>query len=555
MKEKVKKFLDKNVINETYKKYIMTILIISLFTILICITMKNVNNNIFKLYVLGVLMSVGSFTIETFVNGFNKNEKAIGTFAKKFGKKANTIIMLVAEIANIALSIIMSNFISDDSNLSFTERIAICYGIILFLISIYHIIKQNKIELSEYMLKVLSSAFRSLVIYGILAIGILVIIEILNVLFINGNYEYALIRLEILLAGFYLAPQMINAFTNINNKVGKFGKNLVQYVLMPIIIAIFIIVYVYMIKIIIFRIIPKNQVFMILSVLFVVGMIIWTSMQYIKDNRIMYKISMKLPYFYIPFIFLQTYCMTLRVVQRGFTPTRYLGYALIVFETIYILLFIFKEKKIHDIIIAGEVIIIVSILIPKINMFDVSYLSQRKILEEYKTSASHTSAEEEKAKGAYYYLNGTKKGREYIKNNIDDYDKNEFKTKDSMYESYRKNYSYSRKNLVFDIAGYNTLTQVKVEYNDYDHTKDIDEAFSNIKLENTQGNVILSNLDISNEMNELINNYDKITHDDKTFEININENKKIIINFIDLDMENDKVESYSIDGYLLERQN
>ena len=555
MKEKVKKFLDKNVINETYKKYIMTILIISLFTILICITMKNVNNNIFKLYVLGVLMSVGSFTIETFVNGFNKNEKAIGTFAKKFDKKANTIIMLVAEVANIALSMIMSNFISDDSNLSFTERIAICYGIILFLISIYHIIKQNKIELSEYMLKVLSSAFKSLVIYGILAIGILVIIEILNVLFINGNYEYALIRLEILLAGFYLAPQMINAFTNINNKVGKFGKNLVQYVLMPIIIAIFIIVYVYMIKIIIFRIIPKNQVFMILSVLFVVGIVIWTSMQYIKDNRMMYKISMKLPYFYIPFIFLQVYCMTLRVIQRGFTPTRYLGYALIVFEIIYILLFIFKEKKIHDIIIAGEVIIIVSILIPKINMFDVSYFSQRKILEEYKTSASHTSEEEQKAKGAYYYLNGTKKGREYIKNNIDDYDKNEFKTKDSMYESYRKNYSYSRKNLVFDIAGYNTLTQVKVEYNDYDHTKDIDEAFSNIELENTQGNVILSNLDISNKMNELINNYDKITHDDKTFEININENKKIIINFIDLDMENDKVESYLIEGYLLEKQN
>lgn len=555
MKEKVKEFLDKNVINETYKKYIMTILIISLFTILICITMKNVNNNIFKLYVLGVLMSIGSFTIETFVNGFNKNEKAIGTFAKKFGKKANTIIMLVAEVANIALSMIMSNFISDDSNLSFTERIAICYGIILFLISIYHIIKQNKIELSEYMLKVLSSAFKSLVIYGILAIGILVIIEILNVLFINGNYEYALIRLEILLAGFYLAPQMINAFTNINNKVGKFGKNLVQYVLMPIIIAIFIIVYVYMIKIIIFRIIPKNQVFMILSVLFVVGMIIWTSMQYIKDNRIMYKISMKLPYFYIPFIFLQAYCMTLRVIQRGFTPTRYLGYALIVFEIIYILLFIFKEKKIHDIIIAGEVIIIVSILIPKINMFDVSYFSQRKILEEYKTSASHTSEEEQKAKGAYYYLNGTKKGREYIKNNIDDYDKSEFKTKDSMYESYRKNYSYSTKNSTIDVAGYNTLTQVKVEYNDYDHTKDIDEAFSNIELENTQGKVILSNLDISNEMNELINNYDKITHDDKTFEININENKKIIINFIDLDMENDKVESYLIEGYLLEKQN
>ena len=56
-------------------------------------------------------------------------------------------------------------------------------------------------------------------------------------------------------------------------------------------------------------------------------------------------------------------------------------------------------------------------------------------------------------------------------------------------------------------------------------------------------------------MNELINNYDKITHDDKTFEININENKKIIINFIDLDMENDKVESYLIEGYLLEKQN
>ena len=161
MIEKIKKFYKKNkeVIGKTYKNYIVTISIILLFTIVIffliillftiviffLINKNDIDDVILKIFTSGMLMSLGSFAIET--------------FSGKFRSKRKKIIFFILEAVNIILSVIMGKSINDNGNLGLIERFAICYAVITFLISIYYIIRQNKVEMSEYILKVLSVTF------------------------------------------------------------------------------------------------------------------------------------------------------------------------------------------------------------------------------------------------------------------------------------------------------------------------------------------------------------------------------------------------------------
>ena len=543
MIEKTKNFFKKNrdAIGRTYKNYTVTISIILLCTIVIffLINKNNIEDIILKIFTSGMLMSLGSFAIET--------------FSERFSSKRKKIILFILEAINIILSIVMGKSIDDDGTFGLIEKFAICYGVFTFLISIYYIIKQNKIEMSGYILKVLSLICKSLIIYGILALGILAIMLILNTLLINTyNIGIYILKFEILLTGFYLIPQLINAFTNMNVEIGKFAKNLIKYVLMPIIIATFIVIYIYMIKIIISRNIPKNQVFMILSVLFVIGMMIWTSMQYLKDESVIYKISIKLPYFYIPFIFLQAYSMTLRVIQGGITPARYLGYMLIIFEIIYIMLFIFNKRQIHNIIIAGIIITIISILIPKINMFDVSNFSQISAIKSYSKSTNKTTEQLARAKGAYYYLMNSKDGVEYIKKNFSDSEIEELNEKNTIKNSTKKGYTLDS-NAILDIKGYSKLTQIDTSkhYGALDkNTKE--DVFSNMDFEDQSGNVKLSKINILNEIQNWMDDYNAYKDKNQALEIVINENQKIILMYINIEMNEDTVEFCYMSGFLLE---
>lgn len=62
----------------------------------------------------------------------------------------------------------------------------------------------------------------------------------------------------------------------------------------------------YIIKILVLRQMPKNQIFRILSSLFIIGMPIWSMAQYFKDENFWYNVSSKLAIAFIPFIILQS---------------------------------------------------------------------------------------------------------------------------------------------------------------------------------------------------------------------------------------------------------
>ena len=62
-------------------------------------------------------------------------------------------------------------------------------------------------------------------------------------------------------------------------------------------------------------------------------------------------------------------------------------------------------------------------------MYDVSNFSQISAIKAYTKSANKTVEQLERAKGAYYYLIGSKEGEEYIRKNLNDSEIEELKEK------------------------------------------------------------------------------------------------------------------------------
>ena len=118
------------------------------------------------------------------------------------------------------------------------------------------------------------------------------------------------------------------------------------------------------------------------------------------------------------FILLQIYTMGIRIVKNGVTPLRYDGMVFVLFEICYILCYILKKEKIKNLILVADVLLIITILVPGINAFDVSDFSQISNLKILNQKTDLNDQDKAKINGAYYYLKDTKKGKNYIKDNL-----------------------------------------------------------------------------------------------------------------------------------------
>ena len=338
---------------------------------------------------------------------------------------------------------------------------------------------------------------------------------------------------------------------------------------MPLLISAFIIIYLYIIKILVLRDIPKNTIFRIATGLFLIGGFIWTVMNYFKEEGLIYKISTKLPIVFSPFIILQIYTLSVRISQKGMTPLRYAGIVFIIFEICYILCYILKNKKIQNLIFIADALLIISILIPGINAFDVSDFSQIKILKQYTTKAELTDEEKTKVYGAYYYLKYTDKGKDYINKNLSDEQVEKIKTYNKSNLRYSDiNYISLNSHQDINITGYNKLTEV--EDSQYESGK-IEQIFSKVELNHEFERKAIINL--ADKINEYKNVYENITSSqlfneydndkenqlnnyfEKNNEIFINQNQKFIIKYINIryNTSTHEIESYRIEGYLLEK--
>ena len=420
------------------------------------------------------------------------------------------------------------------------EKVTISYLLIINLLNIYRFYLNSKVSLSEYLIKVFTNMLKTSILYWVLSIGGMLISSIFAYL-ISDEYDI-IWRFMLLLTGCFYIPNLLLDFNNMNIEISKFIKVLVKYVLETLVIITFLIIYLYIIKIIITWDIPSNEIFRILSALFIIGLPIWTMNDYFKEKDFLNKINNILPFTFIPFIILQIYALSIRIINNGLTITRYLGIILVMLETIYVTLYIFKRKKIDLMFIITCVYIIITFLIPGINMDDLSNRSQVSMIKKY--ISSNNNIDKKKVISAYEYLRNSNGGEEYLNKYlvkeiplINDYMKN-----NNVYERFQY-INEELSNISYDISDYKNLKDI--ELNEY-YNKKIDEI--NIFIEDIEITSLIKdylNIYSSGELNDYFRMYHEIVFD----------NKKIIIKKITLsyDAEEKILDYCKIEGFMLEK--
>lgn len=537
------KFINfKDMLKNLFEKYPLTLILIYIITIFWVALMDTElirKEWVQKLFMFVAIWGSGTFFSE---NVLEKGKKRIGVY------------VLTAIISYIFIHFAYINKYKDT-----ILKWLICYIFTMCAISLHSIIKKSEKDFSEYVLKVAINIVKSSFVYGVLAIGVAAVLWIFDVLILDVTSKY-IGNIEILIIGLFYSTKIIYSLIYLDEEVNNFFKNLVKYVLMPLLIIAFAIIYMYIFKIILLRDMPKNTIYRIATALFIVGGFIWTVMNYFKEEGTIYRISTKLPIIFSPFILLQIYTIGVRITKNGITPLRYAGIVFIIFEISYILCYMLKNKNIQDLILLSNALLIVSILIPGINAFDVSDFSQIKNLNLYSQKVELTEEDKTKISGAYYYLQDTEKGKKYIKDNLEKEQINIIKNLKTS-TNYRNGYNYEYINLNNNnklyVSGYSTV--IKIMASNYSE-ENIKTAFSKVKFKDYKNTNIL-NANLTKKIEEYVNIYkERDSYELEEYfktnnEIQINEKQKIIISKLsfDIDQIEEKISYYSIEAYLLEK--
>ena len=545
VKEKLINLL--NILKKSIQKFPITIVSIFVLTLIytVCIENKSVDWEIIeRLTMFIILFASTTFLIETL---------------SKERKKSQIIYYILGVIWSALLTILIyieSNvlWMSNELFIHLITRVVWCYIISVIVLSVYYNFKKSEKDFGRYLTDVIVSMFKTSLIYGILAIGLAIVVSIFIYLILNGKNYTLLGRIEILLLGIYYVPTIMYSLYSQEGEIGKFAKVVIKYVLGTLVMSAFAIIYIYILKIFILRNIPSNQIFRILASLFVIGLPIWTMCSSFNEGKTFDKINDKMPLLFIPFIFLQMYSIGVRIGENGITEARYLCVMLIIFEIIYTIIYIKNKSNIATNLLVIVVLTVISTIAPFVNMFKISVTSQYSILKTYKQKENLlTNEEKNKMYGAYRYLKSSVIGKEYLE--IEGYileneaDKNYYSNDDEV-EIYASIYLE-----YIPIEGYKKL--YKINAYEYLNNEDlnIEEAFKNVefKVDNSSKTF---NVNIENKIKEYIKLGDSL---DKKFnninEIIVDNNKKIILNYIriEYDKTTNEIDSYSINGYLLEK--
>lgn len=440
------------------------------------------------------------------------------------------------------------------------ERFIICYLIATIVLAIYYNYKSLNKTFEQYVTSTFVTIFKTSLIYGILAIGIAMITAVFVYLILDGESYILVARMEILLFGVYYIPTVLYSFYDQEEEIGKFAKIVIKYVLGTLVIVAFAIIYMYIIKIIFLRDIPSNLIFRILSALFIIGLPVWTMILSFKENTTLDKINRKLPLLFIPFIILQIYSIGTRILSNGITELRYLCLMLIIFEIVYIIIYLTKKEKVSRILLVFLALTVISTITPYINMFTISNLSQYNNLKIYKQKTEYSEEEKTKIYGAYNYLRHSSiEGKKYIENYLTKDDEElikKLKNSGTKKSDNGKNIYVDKDINYIEVEGYKKVYKIdSYSYNSSKENRTIDETFSNIEI-NTQESNYSIEANILPLINEYVNHENEMNnYSEENNELKLDENKKIILErlILEYDDTTKNVSYYNMSGYLLEK--
>lgn len=440
------------------------------------------------------------------------------------------------------------------------ERFIICYLIATIVLAIYYNYKNLNKTFEQYVTSTFVTIFKTSLIYGILAIGIAMITAVFVYLILDGESYILVARMEILLFGVYYIPTVLYSFYDQEEEIGKFAKIVIKYVLGTLVIVAFAIIYMYIIKIIFLRDMPSNLIFRILSALFIIGLPVWTMILSFKEDSTLDKINRKLPLLFIPFIILQIYSIGTRILSNGITELRYLCLMLIIFEIVYIIIYLTKKEKVSRILLVFLALTVISTIVPYINMFTISNLSQYNNLKIYKQKTEYSEEEKTKIYGAYNYLRYSSiEGKKYIENYLTKDDEElikKLKNSGTKKSDNGKNIYVDKDINYIEVEGYKKVYKIdSYSYNSSKENRTIDEIFSNIEI-NTQESNYSIEANILPLINEYVNHENEMNnYSEENNELKLDENKKIILErlILEYDDTTKNVSYYNMSGYLLEK--
>lgn len=538
---KIKEFFSKtsNTAINLLKKHPLTLIITFFTTLFLAIFLDSeliASNTIARITVFGVMWALGTIFTETL-------------------KFKNRIFTFFLYIFTAIIAFLFSK-LPHDVYCNFNVhmiRMMVGYGLILFLLSMQIILKKENITFNEYLLKLFNNIVNSTITYGILNIGITLIIFIFVELILDGKYGNALIRSQILLLGLFYIPSILNAISYIKErKVSNFIKGLVKYVLLPLVTVSMLIIYIYIAKIILQMELPSNIIFRILAGIFIVAFPIWNMANNFDETKIIHKISTILPYAYLPFIILEIYSLGVRIISLGLTPIRYIGIMFIIFQILVLLFTILKKKvTLNYTFLVLSILIFISCITP-LNFNTMSKISQKYILKNNLIKGTDfdllSNSSKEKVHSAYKYLVnnfGEDYIPEYVKENEEQI--NEFVPSNTRYDN-RDNFYFSY-NGSLDVNDFSTLLPIKLKEANYKN--------GDAKLYDYDDNYVTS-ININNLLIEIIKESKKSYEGAREFLIQnryvyINETKTLYINdiYITYKRSSNEILYLSLSGYLL----
>ena len=516
---------------ELIKKFPITLLIIVFATIFLTIAVDSdfSSKTIGKVCLFCTIFAVETFLVE---NIFSENK-----IYKGIGYTLSAIIALVFNL------LIFSD--KSDNFIQTTVRILIGYLLIVFLYSIYVIIRKNKVDFKKYLLNVFANTFNSTITYLVLNLGLTLISVIFIELLLDSEYGYFILRLQILLLGLFYIPQIINSLCNVTDKnVNTFIQGLIKFVLLPLTEISMFIIYMYIVKILILNQIPSNIIFRILAGIFIVAFPVWNMAEnFKKDSKFVEKSVKLLPYFYMPFIVLECYSLYLRIAELGYTPVRYFGVVFIIGQIIALILTVTRKgEKLPHLFIYIACLTLIAFITP-LNYYKVSVLSQKNILvNAFPETVSYNDLSQEnksKVKGAYKFL-VRNDASDYIPEYIKEYGEEIYNY--NSYDNIEYIYAYDGE-VEIAISNYSKLTEVSASIYGW-----------NTKLEfYGKYNNLIARVDLKELLENAINTQDPEQYIMYHRIIKIDNTKDLYIERLNASYYKDtkRVENVSIDGFIL----
>ena len=432
---------------------------------------------------------------------------------------------------SVLLSIILPIFLKEESMLLTLIYIGIV-GILLSL-TLYLFINRNK-SVERYFVKLFYNLFKVGLFTLILIIGFGIIYIVAETLILEGYNVEFYSKVLYFLMGAYTVPFTIIGFYDTKDDIPDFIHTLINRVLLVLLDISYVIIILYMLKMFITTEIPRNEVFLVVVMLFLftIPMVVMLSGYKGKIEQVN---SKALPYILMVPVILQTYALAIRIYNYGVTTVRYAGIFIVIFEILTLVLLLLKDKKYFKyVFLAIPGFIFVMFILPIANVYEAPIYMQvsrlQGVWKENSVTSEFTALDRQKIKDIYEYLREHEDVNRYMPKYLSMDTVNEYLMNTrGKYEEEAKHFTYRIAKDEIIINGYSKLEEytysaTTVKYGDlsievgedavnvYDELNKYllnDTAPESLEFTTSKGKIIIKYIDfVYNDKEEIFENID-----------------------------------------------